>query len=111
VRLGFLGALLALYAMFAAAPPARAEDGYDLWLRYRPLASPAATTYRQALGEIVAEDRSATLDVAAAELRRGLAGLLGDPAPSAPPVVLGTASSVRIAALRLPLAGLGAEGT
>jgi alpha-glucuronidase len=57
--------------------PALAEDGYDLWLRYRLL--PAAS--RQALigtaRAIRVAHRSATIDAATAELVRGLGGLTG----------------------------------
>ncbi len=61
-------------AVVAFASPARAEDGYELWLRYRPVDEPLAARYRAAVTEIVApaEDR-----VAARELDRALAGLLG----------------------------------
>ena len=32
--------------LWLAAWPARAEDGYDLWLRYRPLPAAQAAVYR-----------------------------------------------------------------
>ena len=37
-----------------SAPVASAEDGYDLWLRYRPIEQPWATRYRAALTQLVA---------------------------------------------------------
>src|SRR4051794_11724008 len=47
-------ALLTLLAVLAATH-AHAEDGYDLWLRYHPVADEAARAhYREAASEIVA---------------------------------------------------------
>jgi alpha-glucuronidase len=100
--------------MLLAAQAARAEDGYDLWLRYRPVEAPAA--YRAAASELVAPADTPTQRAARDELARGLTGLLG----AAPPVVaradragaliLGTAGSPQIAALNLPLGKAGTEG-
>jgi alpha-glucuronidase len=96
---------------------ARAEDGYDLWLRYRPVDPAAREAYRAQATEIVAQGASPTLELATSELTRGLAGLLGAPRSvvSAPSregsLVLGTpASSPLIASLRLPVERLGPEG-
>lgn len=69
--------MVLLFGAIAVAPVATAEDGYDLWLRYRPLEEPWATRYRATLTQLVALGDSATLQVAAAELDRGLRGLLG----------------------------------
>jgi alpha-glucuronidase len=93
------------------AAPAAAEDGYDLWLRYRPL--PAASAPH--VGAVVAQGASPTIVIAVAELRRGLAGLSGGnagaEAAAGPSVLLGTPTDTpAIAALRLPLAALGDEG-
>ncbi len=101
----FLGLLLAVVS------PATAEDGYDLWLRYRPL--PAASAPHA--GAVVAQGTSPTIAIAVAELRRGLAGLSGDNAgtqgTNAPSVLLGTPTDTpAIATLRLPLTALGDEG-
>ncbi|MGA8204508.1 MAG: alpha-glucuronidase family glycosyl hydrolase [Woeseiaceae bacterium] len=97
---------------------AHAEDGYDLWLRYRPLPvaerealAPLARTIVTASGK-----PSPTVRVAIAELRRGLGGLLAADVPeSVTPadgaIVLGTPADMpAIAALHLPLDGLGSEG-
>jgi alpha-glucuronidase len=96
---------------------ARAEDGYDLWLRYRLVDPAAREAYRAQATEIVAQGASPTLELATSELTRGLAGLLGAPRSvvSAPTregsLVLGTpASSPLIASLRLPVERLGPEG-
>ncbi|HTF94654.1 MAG TPA: alpha-glucuronidase family glycosyl hydrolase [Cellvibrio sp.] len=59
--------------------PACAEDGYEMWLRYLPLAKPVVTDYQQQIKSVVVEANTPTLTVAAAELQRGLNGLLGKP--------------------------------
>jgi len=64
-------------AGLAAASVASAEDGYDLWMRYRLVEQPWADRYRAALTQLVAGSASPTLRVAYAELERGLQGLLG----------------------------------
>ena len=54
-----------------------AENGYDLWLRYKPITNThLLTTYKQQLTEIIFNDNSPTLKVAKEELQSGLAGLL-----------------------------------
>lgn len=113
--------VLLLCALLAWGGPAlRAEDGYDLWLRY-PLVSDAArlAEYRAALTALVVEGDSPTLRVAADELSRGLRGLLGVEVPRVGRVdrdgaiVVGTPAGSRLIA-SLPLAaelrGVGAEG-
>ena len=44
--------------------PARAEDGYDLWLRYRPMETGALAQYRPLASAIVSEGVSPSLDAA-----------------------------------------------
>ena len=102
-----------LLSMFKA----RAENGYDLWLRYRPLPAAQAQAYRAQMQALVAPQSTGLQASARAELLRGLEGLLGQAPVSAAAVqgagtvVVGTpASSPVIAGLRLPLAELGAEG-
>jgi alpha-glucuronidase len=109
--LGLLLWLALAGPLFAATP---VEDGYDLWLRYRPLSSEAQTRYAPRLQSIVAEGSDPSVAIAADELRRGISGLLSSQAGTeagAGAVILGTpATSPRIAALNLPLTGLGREG-
>ena len=63
--------------VLAAATPARAETGYDLWLRYKPVATAERRArYRTQATAIVVEGRGPTAGLAAAELDRGLSGLL-----------------------------------
>ena len=98
----------------------RAETGADLWLRYRPLADTAQrAAYRQAITAIVVPAGSPTRDVIAAELSRGLNGLLGVDVPrverpAAGALVVGTPSSLPLVVGTLgwtdALARLGDEG-
>jgi len=60
--------------LLVCAASAHAEDGYDLWLRYRPVEAPWAVRYRSFAREVVAAPGAKT---AAQELRRGVAALLG----------------------------------
>jgi len=99
-----------------AARPAMAEDGHELWLRYRPIEPAWLERYAPAATAIVRHGQSPTLDAAAGELERGLSAMLGRPVAQVADIpegaiLLGTpASSPQIAALGLPLAELGAEG-
>jgi alpha-glucuronidase len=96
---------------------AHAEDGYDLWLRYRPLPAADQAGYAADIRTLVGDAGSPTLAAARRELARGLGGLLGtEPAAAAAvdrdgAVVFGTpASSPLIATLGLPLEKAGPEG-
>ena len=99
---------------------ARAEDGYDLWLRYPRVTEPALLAqYRAAAAQVVVGGDSPTLAAARDELVTGLTGLLGT-APAVGSsvsmdgaIVIGTPrSSALIRSLRLEseLRGLGPEG-
>src|SRR5438309_11678552 len=85
------------------------EDGYDLWLRYRPVADAARLAqYRATITQLVVESDAPTMQAARAELVTGLRGLLGRdiPVARAPSrdgaLVVGTpASSAVVAALPL----------
>jgi len=117
-RLGLAGmAIVALFATLSVVPFAHAEDGYDLWLRYRPLPADSATAYRANVSQLVVADATPTQAATRAELLRGLTGLLGsaptvaNEASADGAVIVGTpASSPLIAGLRLKLQGLGLEG-
>jgi alpha-glucuronidase len=107
-------------AALALAASVHAETGYDLWLRYALVTDPAArAAYRQAATAIVVQPGSSTSEVIAAELTRGLRGLLGAEVPrigrprSDGAVIVGTPSaSPLIAALGWTdaLARVGEEG-
>ncbi len=64
-----------------------AETGHDLWLRYLPIEDAALrNAYARQASSIVVSTDSATGRIIAAELRRGLSGLLGADVPLAPSV-------------------------
>ena len=69
--------LLAGLVSFAAIV-GRAETGYDLWLRYRPMEdAPLRDTYRQILSRVRLPAGSAQEGVIRAELERAAQGMLG----------------------------------
>ncbi|MET4573315.1 alpha-glucuronidase [Stenotrophomonas rhizophila] len=109
--------LLAAVALMACSAGARAEDGYNLWLRYAPLDPVLAADYATQLGEVVAPDQTPTLRAARDELVRGLTGLLGtapwiqNESSAGYVLALGTPqSSVLIAPFREEVESLGEEG-
>jgi alpha-glucuronidase len=109
--------LFAGLAAIALSIPSAAEDGYDLWLRYRAIESAGQTSPGYRIGPLVAGQSSETLDAAAKELQLGLRGLFGREPETASSVtradslVFGTPrSSTVIAGLNLPLEKLGPEG-
>jgi len=111
-----LALILALVAVPAAA---RAEDGYDLWLRYAPVESgPLRDAYRQAIAGVVVQQSPATAAVVSKELSLGLERLLGAAVPTWPSVtadgalVVGTMASPIVSALGWggELTTLGPEG-
>jgi len=96
---------------------AQAEDGYDLWLRYRPLDKQALVQTRPLASAIVATGTSPTALLARDELVRGLSGMLARRETVSAAVhgngdiLIGTpASSPEIAKLGLPLDKAGDEG-
>lgn len=114
-----LRALLALICLCLVAAPAVAqdEDGYDLWLRYRPLEPGWQARYAASLSMLVEGEPSPTLNAAKDELRLGLQGMLGRPIPvrrqveGEGAIVFGTpSSSPVVASLGLSLTGLGDAG-
>lgn len=112
-----LGHLLVALLAGCAAVCAHAEDGYDLWLRYRPLTQTAQRQIQSDVTSIVAAAQPSPLAQSAlVELSRGLAGMASRaPAMSqtvrSGSLVVGTPSTVRaIADLQLPLQQLGEEG-
>ncbi len=116
--LGRSFALVVLMLVAAlCATQACAEDGYDLWLRYRPLASAQAQTYRNQASQLIVPAATPTQTVTRQELLRGLGGLLGHAPPlsdsvtSDGAIIAATpASSPLIARLRLNTKDLGREG-
>ena len=100
--------LVAAISVSVLAGSARAETGHDFWLRYVPVEDPAqSAAYRRAVSSIIIQEDSPTGRVVAAELRRGLLGLLGVSPPVAQSIasdgalVIGTPSNSPL------IAGLG----
>jgi alpha-glucuronidase len=108
---------LVLFCCLWGTQHAAAEDGYDLWLRYRPASPALIERYRATVTHVVTTSTAPTLQAARDELKRGLSGILAADIPTsdkverAGAVVIGTpASSEIVAAIKLPLAELGPEG-
>ena len=110
-RLHVTSLVVAILAVLSTGR-AGAETGYDLWLRYRPVENAQLRDdYRRAITHIVATERSPTTQVAVAELRRGLNGLLGVEVPvegrvRGPGALIVGKRSIG----RRPLAAAGSEG-
>ena len=98
-------------------PVAHAEDGYELWLRYKPVGASVAKEYQSRTVELVAPAQTPTQRLTRDELLRGLQGLLSRTPHSSEritvegAIVVGTPASLRtVAAFKPDLAGLGREG-
>ncbi|MCS0633204.1 alpha-glucuronidase [Telluria mixta] len=115
-----LNVVLALFGTRLAH--AADEDGYDLWLRYRPLPAAQRSALAAAATGITAPDDTPTVRAASAELKRGLAGMLARPQDAIPSNARARAGAVVLAratvpagladadAVRRDLAAAGAEG-
>ena len=69
--------LFLLSSLLLFPRPAHADDGYDLWLRYDPVADPARRQhYQGAITDVAVFGDSPTIAVAREELLRGIGGLL-----------------------------------
>ena len=96
--------LLLILAVSAAAllpcGHARAEDGYDLWLRYRPLPAHVLASLREEVsGVVLPPAPGPTLQAALDELDRGWQGMTGaglqrQAAPRNGSLLIGTAASL-----------------
>jgi alpha-glucuronidase len=111
--------LLAFGALCAAlfAQSAVAEDGYDLWLRYRALPADRRAAYEPVTTQLVMPAPSPTLAAAKDELLRGLSGLLtrtpaaAERVSTAGALLIGTPeSNSQVARLDLGLRGLTPQG-
>jgi alpha-glucuronidase len=107
--------LLIICAAIGLTSPALADDGYDLWLRYRPLPAEArAKIENRGTAIVTGGQPSPMLAVALGELNRGLAGLLGHAVgtdTSRGAIYVGTPRSLPVlATLDLPLREIGPEG-
>ena len=118
----FITSMVATVLLSLLTPAwAAGEDGYDLWLRYRPLEQAAQARLKSQTRSIVlASAPSPTTQVALDELQKALGGMLGKaPAFSTKPqdgsLVLATTAALQELApanspLRAELAALGGEG-
>ena len=108
--------LLTLCVALMASVPARCEDGYELWLRYRPLGQQAQVQLARDLkGLVVTTPVTITVEAALQELDRGLTAMMGRApkrvaAPGEGTLVIGTATDPAIRRLALPLESLRDEG-
>ncbi|MBC3765981.1 alpha-glucuronidase family glycosyl hydrolase [Neptunicella marina] len=74
----YLITLCLLFSHLAfATPDFSGEDGYNLWLNYRPLNARQQQHYLSQLGTVYIADKSATTSVIKDELKRATKGLLG----------------------------------
>src|SRR5690349_18278187 len=80
--------IAACFAELAWSMPAVAEDGYDLWLRYRPVDAREYPALTGSATELIGGAHSPTLDAARNELMRGLAQLSGKSIPEVESVSL-----------------------
>ena len=102
--------------LLCAASPARADDGYRMWLRYGPVEAPLRNSYAAKATELVVEPSGPSAKAASAELERALPQLLGSAVPVRPTVdrdgaiLLALGGSKDVRALHLSTRGLGSEG-
>ncbi|HEY6291938.1 MAG TPA: alpha-glucuronidase family glycosyl hydrolase [Terriglobia bacterium] len=96
---------LILFASLMAAPPLRAESGYEAWLRYAPIEdAPARQQFDTLPAVVVALGDSPEVKAAQQEMIRGVRGMLGRTlrAETNPPdessIVLGTLAEIAQAA-------------
>lgn len=94
-----------LFCSFLLICSAYGEDGYQLWLRYKPVVNTQLQQYKNRITGIQLDGNSPTLSVAREEMTKGLEGLLEQKIPfqtTSGSVIAGTpASSPAIAALAL----------
>jgi alpha-glucuronidase len=96
---------------------AHAEDGYDLWLRYRPLTEMQRKAVADHVTGLVMRQHSPTLNAAHSEIDRALSAMLGAPPKDEKSIhdngelIVGTAGALpMISVMGLPLASLGKNG-
>ncbi len=109
--------IVTCFAAFLLAGSASAEDGYDLWLRYRAVEAATYPELRARVRQLVVPAWTPTLGAAADELQKGLSGLagidvpVGDAVATSGAIIFGTPrSSPLIAGAALGLERAGPEG-
>ncbi|MDX3910750.1 MAG: alpha-glucuronidase family glycosyl hydrolase [Sphingobium sp.] len=107
--------IMAMFVM-VLTPGAKAEDGYDLWLRYPKAQGVALSGLSRHSESLLAPGQSSTAILARDELVRGIQGLTGRPPQSVTAIQGGTiwlataTDSPELAKLSLGLGKLGREG-
>jgi alpha-glucuronidase len=111
---------LVLFFVLAISCTALADDGYRLWLRYDKIVNSALLNkYRQQIIAPSIIGKSATMDVARMELKKGLSGLLAfdytttDTITTKTTLIVGKATELDmgfISADKIELSALGSEG-
>ena len=92
--------LWASLLVLSFAGNAKAEDGYDLWLRYKKCDQPELlSSYRNQLSGVFVVGNHASLDAASSEMTRGLSGILDKnipllKSPQEGAVIIGTGSEL-----------------
>lgn len=96
---------------------AKAENGYDLWLRYKPQPEETAEAYRTQIKSVVLAESSPALQVAVQELQRALGAMWSQPVAvgrtvAAHTLVVGTAKNATVKAVvgTQTLSALGNDG-
>ena len=116
---GLRGFVIAVLLVGFSSGSARAEDGYELWLRYQPVSDAVLLKqYRSSVTSLIVSGDSPTARATSSELTRGLNGLLDAAIPSAAEVtndgavIAGTARSPIVSTLGLEsdLRAVGGEG-
>ncbi len=80
IKLETLFILFLLGLILLTPNKSKAEDGYELWLRYKKIENPEILkTYQSYLTNIQISEKSPTFKAAKTELERGLSGLLTAP--------------------------------
>jgi alpha-glucuronidase len=114
-NLSHTSCLLICLFLFSAL---KAEDGYDLWLRYEKITNAQTLLqYRKQITGWRVESNSPTGQVARTELQKALSGLLGQPVTETAPgqdgsIITGTINSLSLKAFDLQsrLKDIGREG-
>jgi len=95
----------------------RAEDGYQLWLRYNKISQPELLShYREHITEVVFQESSQTFKAIQKELQKGLSGLLGKDIPVTSSVsqdgaiIVGTSDKSSIVRKLIDVSELGSVG-
>ena len=66
--------------LLIALTPVKAEDGYEMWLRYTPVTDQQLLNdYKKNIHQLVVEGQSPQISIVINELERGLSGLLAKP--------------------------------